>query len=223
MSQPDDTAPTSPAAQGAEASPQEQQPLAGAYASPMLAGSPYRVPEQLPFEAIPAPFARKPWPVIGPALSVFAVLLWAFVVAGQYATSWEIGGPIGQGPAVSLVLLATFASWLASIRLSRVVAPPPGTARLVGRSIGIAALAFVLFLVALFGATLFGSASPRNHDFFIAFALVVLASGAAILGPRLTAPTRPERTRRARVALGVMWLAGALLTLVAGFDLAAHG
>ena len=48
--------------------------------------------------------------------------------------------------------------------------------------------------------------------------LVAIATTAAIVGPRVTSEVRPETTHRMRFALVVMWLAGALLTLVAGVE-----
>jgi hypothetical protein len=39
----------------------------------------------------------------------------------------------------------------------------------------------------------------------------------------LTSPTAADRTHRQRVVLIMMWIAGTLLTLVVGVDLAANG
>jgi hypothetical protein len=189
------------------------------------AGSPYRVPETTEPLAWPELRTRKrPRPWIGPALSVFAVLLWAFVVAGQFTTSWMTGAPISQGFALFLVMLATFAAWISGIRRSRFAMPPRRPfAGLVGRGIGIAAIAGLLFFVSIFAATAIGNLSSNDHDLFIAFVLVGIATLAAVLGPRLTSEMRPETPHRMRFIVVVMWLAGALLTLVAGVDLAANG
>jgi hypothetical protein len=190
---------------------------------PMPPGPPYRVPEPSLLPSSPFVAARRPRPVIGPALSVFAVLLWTFVVVGQFTTSWTMGATFGQGIALALVMLATFAAWVANLRRSRMLVPPQRTAGLVGRGIGIGALALSLFLACLAVATVAGSTSSKNHDFFIAFALIVVSTVAAIAGPRLTSPVRPERSHGSRFVLVVMWIAGALLTLVAAADLAANG
>jgi len=84
-------------------------------------------------------------------------------------------------------------------------------------------MAFLLFLVCLVAATAAGGVSSRNHDLLIAFVLVVVSAVAAIAGSRLTSPTRAERTHRQRFSLVAMWVAGALITLVAAADLAANG
>jgi hypothetical protein len=160
--------------------------------------------------------------VIGPALSLFAVLLWGFVVAGQFTTSWVTGAPLSQGVAVTFVLLTTNASWLFCIRRSCVVAPPLRSSALVGRAVAIAALAIVFFFASIFAATMVGQLSSNNHDLLIAFGLVTASTLAATAGPRLTSPLRPELTHRQRFLLVVAWMAGALLTVVAGVDLAAN-
>ncbi len=239
MSHPDESMPSPPAPLEASEAPsaagvsEPEAPTrsprpgeASALESPMTSGAPsgapYRV--QPPPDPTPElPWARPSRPVIGPALSVFAALLWSFVVAGQFTTSWSTGAPLGQGAAVALVLLATLAAWITSVRRSRIVMPPLRTINLVGRGIGIAALALVLFLLCLFAATVAGNTSSRNHDVLIALVLVALSAASAIGGPRLTSPTRPERTHGQRFALVVLWITCVLLTLVAGADLVANG
>ncbi len=78
-------------------------------------------------------------------------------------------------------------------------------------------------LVCLLAATVAGNTSSRNHDVLIALVLVALSTAAAIAGPRLTSPTRPERTHRQRLLLVFFWIACVILTLVAGADLVANG
>ena len=109
------------------------------------------------------------------------------------------------------------------LRRSGTLVPPRRTGRLLLRGIGIAALAFLSFVLTVFVATIAGTESSRNHDLPIAFCLVLLALGAALIGPYLLSPARPERTHRARFALVVMWVAGVLVTLLAGADLATNG
>lgn len=223
MSHPDEPLP-SPSA------PAETAPTpidGGSIESPVPSGAPYRVPAppvEPPEPALPwAPAPRRPRPIIGATLSVFAVLLWTFVVAGQFTTSWLVGAPLGQGAAVTLVLLTTFVAWIASVRRSTLALPPRSTAHFVGRALGISVLTPLLFFVCVVAAAAAGGVSSQNHDVLIAFALVVVSTLAAIAGPRLTSPARPERTHRQRVALVMLWLTGALLTLIAGADLAANG
>jgi hypothetical protein len=211
--------PNEPTAPVPEAAPQP------AAAVPGPPSTPYRVPEppEAPLVLPWGPQSKPPRTILGPALSVFGVMLWAFVVAGQYTTSWMTGTPLNQGVAAMFVLVTTCIAWIASIRQSRIAVAPRSMAHLFGRVIGVSALSFLFFILAVFVATVAGSAASRNHDFFIAFMLVVLATVAATLGPRLTSRIRLERTHRTRVALTLMWIAGALLTLVAGIDLAANG
>ena len=122
-----------------------------------------------------------------------------------------------------MVLFATVASWIAGIRHSHAVVRPRSTARFVGRSVGIAMLAFLLFLVSIFVATIFGGAMSKNHDFAIGFLLVVVSLVAAILGSRWTWPTAPVRTDRQRLVRIMLWLGGVVLTLAAGAELATNG
>lgn len=192
--------------------------------------TPYRVlspPIEPPADAPPqldaTPLGPRPRPLLGPALSVFGMLLWAFVVAGQFTTSWMFGTPLGQGTAVSAVLVTTFAMWIASLRRSRIVAPPRRSTHLFWRAVGVSVIAFLMFVVCLLGATFAGAVASRNHDLAIAVTLVIISTSAAIAGARLTSPTAPERTHGQRFALVAAWIAGALLTLMAGADLAANG
>jgi len=194
---------------------------------PLASGAPYRAlappvpdpePENYSFAA-----PRKTRPVLGPALSVLGVLLWAFVVFGQFTTSWMFGTPLGQGTAVLAILLLTLVAWIGAVRRSRDAVAPRTTLRLVARSVGIAILAFLFFVGCVMSATAAGGVLSRGHDLLIAFGLVVVSLAAAISGPRLTTSAPLPRTHRQRSLLVGMWLAGVLLTLVAGADLAANG
>jgi hypothetical protein len=229
VSQPDDplspvTAPAT-AAESVEPAPEAPEaPAAPLVALPVPSG-PYRVPDPpaSPEVTWPPVTARRAWPVIGPALTVFAVLLWSFVVAGQFTTSWGAGAPLGQGTAVTMVLVLTFIAWIVGLRRSRAASPPRNPFMFVSRAIGIALLAFALFVSTVLTAAVFGGFASRNHDLLIAFSLVVASTVATIIGGRLTSPSPVERTHRARVALVLTWTLGALLTLIAGVDLASNG
>lgn len=194
---------------------------------PPVVGAPYRVPA--PLVAEPAPenysFAAPPRtrPLLGPALSVLGVLLWAFVVFGQFTTSWMFGTPLGQGTSVLAILLLTFVTWIGAVRRSRVALVPLTTARFAARAVGIAVVAFLFFITCVIAATAAGGMMSRGHDFLIAFGLVVVSLIAAIAGPRMTTSAPLPRTHRQRSILVGLWLAGALLTLVAGADLASNG
>jgi hypothetical protein len=214
MSAPDDTAPRLP------------QPVPATTAT-AEDGAPYRVPAPPVEPPEPEVFSfappRKPRPIIGPALSTFAIVLWTFVVVGQFTTSWPLGTPISQGAAAVLLVGMTFLAWAVSLRRSRVVLPPRSIVHFVGRGLGIAALAWILFVVTLVAATAAGEMSSRNHDMLIALVLLFLSLGAAIAGPKVTSPAPPERTHRERSMLAMLWIAGTLLTLVTAVDLAVHG
>jgi hypothetical protein len=196
-----------------------------AEAAPVPSG-PYRVPEPPPpeprAEPLP-PFTRAPRPILGGAISVFAALLWAFVVFGQLTTSWLSGAPLEPALAIAGVVLATGAAFVAATRRGRQAAPPATRARAFGRALAVVLLAFAMFGWTLFVATALGVASRRGADFPIAAALALLSLVAAIAGPRVTSAARPERTPAARVIHAALWIAGTVLTLVAGLELAWHG
>ncbi len=192
---------------------------------PLASGAPYRaLAPPLP-DAENYSFAapRKTRPLLGPALSVLGVLLWAFVVFGQFTTSWMFGAPLGQGTAVVAVVSLTLVALAFAVRRSRDAVAPRTTARLVARSVGIALLAFLFFVGCVMSATAANGVLSRGHDFLIALGLVLVSLAAAIFGPRLTSSAPLPRTHRQRSLLVGMWLAGVLLTLVAGADLAANG
>jgi len=186
-------------------------------------GTPYRVLPGAAEATFVLPPARKPRPILGASITLFAAMLWAFVVAGQLTTSWSSGAPIGQGTAAVFVLVATALGWIGGLRQGYAVTPSVTTGRLVGRAIGVGMLGFVLFVLTIFGAAIAGNVASKNHDFLVAFLLVMVALVAAIAGPKITSPVPIERTHRMRVALIAMWVAGTLVTLIAGIDLAANG
>lgn len=222
MSQPNDLAPAPPAATPEPtAPPLEAAPIEAAVPS----GAPYRAlapPDLAAPEPWAGPTLRKPRTVVGPALSTFAVLLWSYVVFGQLTTSWLFGTPLNQGFAFFMVFVTTVIAWIAGIRRSRVALEPWSTGHLVWRSIGIAVVAWLAFLVCLSAASVFG-ALFRNHDVLIPFLLVVLSVLAAFAGAKVTSPLPITRTHRQRSVLVALWIAGLLLTLVAAGDLAANG
>jgi hypothetical protein len=192
---------------------------------PLPTGAPYRLarpPDPTPdFAAeLRAPRAR---PVVGPTLSVFAVILWSYLVAGQFTTSWMSGGPMPQGLAATFVLLTTGAALVSSMRASAAASPPATRGALIGRGIGALVLAFVLFGTTVFAATVLVAMTPSNHDLLVAAGFVATSVAAAVLGGRWTWPDRPERTPRERMSRLALWGAGALCTFVAFVELAVNG
>lgn len=227
MSQPEDVVPARAAEapvdpQPVEAPQAQTQPMESALL-PLAGGGPYRIPEQpeIVLLEIP-PKVRRPWPVIGPSFSVYAVLLWSFVVFGQFTTSLTFGRPVGQGVALAIVFAATFAAWIVNVRASSNVAPSLRPGGIVLRAVGIGVLSVVFFFLSLVFAIVLGQ-SARGLDLFVAFVLIIVATLAAFIGPRLTSRTPPERTHGERVRLVMLWIGGVILTLVAGVDLAANG
>ncbi|MBX3232149.1 MAG: hypothetical protein KIT84_19460 [Labilithrix sp.] len=204
-------------------------PMGGPPHAPMQApppmqpdGGPYRVPPYDP-TFLPARGVPIPRPILGSAIAVYGVLLWSFVLAGQFATSWFGAAPMDEGLAVFIVFASTLIAWVVAVRRSKSALPPPTRAKLVGRSLGIVALAFTAFFVTLIGATIAGQIGARDHDFVIAFGLVTIAVTASALGPRLAHPLRPALSHGARFGVVVMWLVGAIATFVAGAQLATNG
>ena len=186
----------------------------------MASGAPYRA---LPDLGPPLVFSthRRCWPVLGPALTTYALLLWTYVVMGQFTTTLSASTPLGEGKALFVVCAVTAATWIIAIRRSRVVAPVTG-GRLVTRAVGIAALAGLLFLVTVFLATFMGLLS-RGLDMVIPFGLVLLCAGAVFYGRRLLVPDAPPRTQQERSVLLGVWMIAVLVTFIAGVDLALNG
>jgi len=225
-------APLEAAAQApvAEAAPQDALPpphAVSALEAPLPSGAPYRLPAPPPAPEPATPEVyfgappRRPRPLIGPALSVFAVMLWTFVVAGQFASSWKLGVQVRSGEATIMVLLTTLVAFIASLRRSRIVVPPRSMFHFFWRAVGVGLVAFVLFVLSLVAATAINSA--MDVDFLVAVALALLSLLGAIFGARLTSPMPVERTPRQRTLLVMLWVAGTVLTLVALLDLGANG
>jgi hypothetical protein len=206
MSQEDKETPASAEGEDSETAPAP---------APAPAAAPLPVPSQLLFQ--PAP---RPRPILGPSLSVFGVLLWAYVVFGQYTTSWFQGSaPMGEGAAFFFVFVATAVAWAFAVRRSLVV-PVAGQYGLAGRamSIGFLALAWCFITVVL--AAVFGQASGKNIDWLITMVLVVVSVIAEIQGRRVTLPTRPPRTQRERMVAALLWAGAGAMTLAACAELA---
>jgi hypothetical protein len=156
---------------------------------------------------------KRPRPVLGPALILFAALLWAFVVIGTFTTSWLSGGaPLGEGVAIALTALATAGAWVHAVRRSRSV-PVQGLRGLMGRSAAVGLLAFVMVGALLALATQVGKASSANVDAYVTMCLLAVVALAALAGHRLATPVRPERTPGRRLAIVAFWVGVAAVTL----------
>lgn len=187
---------------------------------PPVPSGPYRTP---PHE-VRAPAPRPPTrPYVGAAVATFGPMLWSFVVAGQFTTSWSTGKPLAQGIAIAAVFVSTLAAWIVAMRRSHHAVPAASKAALVGRSLVVGLCSFALFVVAIVAATAFGAANPKSHDFLIGFGLVVVAVVATFAGPKLTTSELPTRTHGQKFVSVALWVLGSLVTLVAGVDLATNG
>ena len=166
---------------------------------------------------------RKPQPLTGPLLSVYGGLLWSFVLAGQFTTSWMSGGPLDERWAASIVFVATIVSGILALCRAQSAAPV-AAARVVGRAAFAFVGAFVGWVATVFVAAVAGNMASRNHDVLIAFVLVTLAVLASVLGPRLTSPSPHIAPTHGRKVMQVMFWAGlAVVTLIAGAELVANG
>jgi len=201
------------------AAPREAPIAAPVAVEPPVPSGPYRTP---PHEPHVTPRPPRGWPVVGPALGTFGVLLWSFVVAGQLTTSWTTGRPLGQTGAVFVVFVATVSAWILSVRRSLSVSPA-GPSRAVARALGVGVLALFTFFTTVLLAVAAGATTRKNHDMGIAFTMVVVAIVALVLGRRLTSPDAPDRTHGQRFVVVALWLVSLLVTVVAGADLATNG
>jgi hypothetical protein len=207
--------------EGAPTGPEATEPTRPSAVVDAPGAGPYRTPPRDELVGFGAP-KRTPWPVFGPALSGFGVMLWTFVVAGQFTTSWSAGRPLDQGVAVVAVGMATLVAWALGLRSSR-AAVPSTTGWFFGRAVGVIVSTLVLFVMAIVGTTAAAGFSSRNHDFLVGFLLVAVAYVSVIVGARLTAPEPRERTHGQRFVQVALWVASGLLSFVAGADLASNG
>jgi hypothetical protein len=223
------TAPMPPVAPVAaampQAMPQDPQPVpppAGVYPQAPQAAQVQWVGQPAPYAGSPFQAPRVPRPVIGPALSVFGMLLWTFVVAGQFTTSWMSGAPLSEGAAIAIVFFGTITAWFLAVRRSQVV-PVSGRRELFGRSLAIGVIAFLLFVGCVVIAVVAGGVSSSNHDLAIALFLLLLSGVAAFFGPRITSPIRPARTSSQQLASVALWIGAMIVSAIACAELAANG
>jgi hypothetical protein len=176
----------------------------------------------LPPDPADPPPTRLPRPVLGPALTVFGVLLWAFVSFGQFTTSWFSGAPLDEGTAIAFVTLATLSALFFATQKSRRALPVEGTRGFVVRAARIGIVALLFWGLVILVATVIGSASMgRSADVPIVSSLWVVAAAAVVAGPRLTLPLpqRPLVTPARSLGIGALWFGAAALTLGACVEL----
>jgi hypothetical protein len=158
---------------------------------------------------------RRPRPVLGPALTVFAALLWAYAVIGTFTTSWISGSaPLGEGVAVLLVAATAGAALAQAVRRSRSI-PANGTGGLIGRAVAVGLLAIVMWGLVVILAIVFASAIPANVDAVVMTSFLVIAAMAARTGHRMTGAAPAARLRTMSFPVFALWLGVAAATLVA--------
>ncbi len=166
---------------------------------------------------------RKPQPLIGPVLSVYGALLWSFVLAGQFTTSWMNAGPMDERLALLTVFVATVGMGIIALRRAQVAAPT-SVGRVLGRAVFAFVGAFIAWFATIFVAAIAGHSASRNHDVLIAMFLLALAVTATVLGPRLTSPGPHAAPSHGRKVIQVSFWAGlAVVTLIAGAELVSNG
>jgi hypothetical protein len=178
-----------------------------------LEPTPLAVPDIAPASSPSAASALPSRPVLGPVLRVYGALLWSYVIAGQFTTSWFDGTPIGEAWAALIVVGTTLLVLFSSMRRSAEIS----------RALGVLALALLAFIVTLVVVVIAGATLlPGKHDFLYAFALVLTALIASLAGLRMT---RPDSVylHSARVRNVLTWLVLVVITLIAGAELVTSG
>jgi len=170
-------------------------------------------------EPLPEPTASpKAWPVLGLSLWTFGLAMWSFVVMGELTTSYgpgKHGFLVGEGTAALFVFGATVGGWGVGLRRSLASTPARSTSRAVGRGLGVAVLAFVLWCFVTLFAAAFGASTHVNLDGKITVTLALLAGAAAFGGRRLAGLHRHDKTPRERTIARVLWIGAALVSIVA--------
>jgi hypothetical protein len=159
---------------------------------PVVPGAP-GVPSTVPYRTVPQeapePAPPRAWPVMGSALWVFGVSMWAYLVMGELTTSYGPGKRdllVGEGLAAMLVLAAGITAWVYALRRMMASRPARGMAHAAARAVAVAALSFVMWLLVTIAATIVGEISRKDLDGKITVTLLLLAAAAAFGGRRMT-------------------------------------
>jgi hypothetical protein len=186
--------------------------------------TPLPAPEIVPASSPTAPATPPSRPLLGAVLRVYGALLWSYVIAGQFTTSWfDEGAPLGEAWATLIVVGVTLLVLLLAMRRSAEIAPPQVGSSLVPRALGVLALALLAFVVILAGVTVGGFIFlPGRHNVLYAFVLVVAACLASLAGQRMTRPGGAYMYNT-RVQNVLIWFMLAVITLIAGAELVTNG
>jgi hypothetical protein len=181
----------------------------------------------VPYRALPPADAMVPLtmkapsraiPVLGPALWLFGVLLWAFVAMGALVT---LSSPTGRGPlleeglGVMFVVAAMLTALIAAVRRSLEFAPTRSSAATVARASVVVLLALPAWLILTMIAAAIGRASSTNLDKPITLSLLGVAGVAAFAGRWLLRGSSGARTQQQRVIAGALWTVIVLVTVLA--------
>ncbi len=226
-----ETEPRSPALPEATDAPMvEERPTHPSHPTPPTPPTPPTVPmATLPLPApirptpsaplSPAPSAT-PRPLLGPALRIYGALLWAYVVFGQFTTSWIDDRPLGEGWALLGVLATTATVAVLAVRTSVHVAPTTALG-IVRRTAAAVAIALLAWFSTVAGLTV---TRALNGDLKNAAALVFVALVASVVGLRMNRdPARDAAMHGRRVVQVMIWVTLSVVTLVAGAELVAVG
>jgi len=166
---------------------------------------------------------RRTWPVLGPALVVSGVSLWAFVVMGTYTTSWLPGGdaPLGAGFAVLLTACATIGALVVTVRRSQTVPSEVGQGSF-GRFVSVGLVGFAFWSLAVLLGTFVGRESAANVDLAVAFGLLVVSGAAIFMGDRMLGREVRRKSSTRRIFVLAAWLGIGLLTLGSCVELVAE-
>jgi hypothetical protein len=216
MSEPHVVQPPPVAGESAESAAAQALPVPMVPSPPSVPGVPSTVPYRtVPQEALePAP--PRAWPVMGSALWVFGVSMWAFLVMGELTTSYGPGKRdllVGEGLAAMLVLGTGIAAWVYAIRRMLASRPARGIVHGAARAVAVAVLAFIMWFLVTIAATIVGESSRKNLDGKITVALILLAAAAAFGGRWMTRVQAGGGTG-ARKAWWAIGIGAGVLTLV---------
>lgn len=173
-----------------------------------------------PLEALQERPARAPSPVVGPALWVSGVLLWAYVVMGQFTTSWfSHAAPLGEAAATLGVVLATAIAL--RVAVGRSLHAREG--KIPGRAARVGLLALLLAFLVVTVLSVIARATTADLDGLVMAVLTTIALAAFLNGRRLTGPAPVPPTHRQRVFGALLWVGVGAVTLGACAEAAAAG
>jgi hypothetical protein len=176
--------------------------------------TPYRSPPVAPqFSEARASRLAILW---GPALTLFGVVLWSFVVMGQLVTTFSPGKHdllLGEVTGWFFVFAASVGAWVVALRQSFHVSPAVGFAKRVQRGLAFGILAVLGWGAAMILAVMVGRSAS---DGAITVVLMLVASGSFLYGRRVWVESRgPRQEGRSNVLAVALWAGAGLLTFAA--------